>query len=82
MRVNSDEEVVVSLCHADDRPMMVPITICKQGQINATDADLPSFSQLSDTAKQQKIERERAGCVDFWQSQHCNRGPVKPHHIA
>ena len=39
---------------------MVPITICKQGQINVTDVDLPSFSQLSGIAEKQKIERESA----------------------
>ena len=57
---HSDTEVVVSLCHADDHSMMVPIAICKQGQIDVTDVDLPSFSQLSDIAEKQKIERERA----------------------
>ena len=40
--------------------MMVPITICKQGQINVADVDLPSFSQLSNIAEKQRIERESA----------------------
>ena len=57
---HSNREVVVSLCHADGHSMMIPITICKQGQINATDVDLPSFSQLSDIGKKQEIERESA----------------------
>ena len=56
----SSKEVVVSLCHADDHSLKVPITICKQGQINVTDVDLPSFSQLRDIAEKQKIERESA----------------------
>ena len=57
---HSNREVVVSLCHADDHSMMVPITICKQGQINVADVDLPSFSQLSNIAEKQRIERESA----------------------
>ena len=57
---HSKREVVVSLCHADDHSMMVPITICKQGQINVADVDLPSFSQLSNIAEKQRIERESA----------------------
>ena len=57
---HSNKEVVVNLYHVDDHSMMVPITICNQGQINVTDVDLPSFSQLSDIAKKQKIERESA----------------------
>ena len=57
---HSNKEVVVSLCHADDHSTMVPITICKQGQSNVTDVDLPSFSQLGDITEKQKIERESA----------------------
>ena len=57
---HSNKEVVVNLYHVDDHSMMVPIAICNQGQINVTDVDLPSFSQLSDIAKKQKIERESA----------------------
>ena len=57
---HSCKEVIVSLCHADDCSIVVPITIRGQGNITVNDADLPSLSHLRDLAAKQKLERESA----------------------
>ena len=57
---HSNKEMLASLCYANDHAVMVPITVCKQGDIDMNDVNTSALTILKEIAKKTKLERQSA----------------------
>ena len=54
---HSCKEMLVSLCFANGHAVVVPITVCKKGDVGANEVDSATLEQMKEILKKKDIER-------------------------